>query len=333
MGATIKDVAKMAQTSIATVSRYINGKKIKEKTRSRIDEAIIDLNYEINSNARGLKTNCSMLIGAIVPHLNHIYDITIIKGIQNFLIKFGYNLLILESNGNLKEEKIALEFLYKKNVDGIIINSDSEDINIYSDFIKDDIPIVLIDQKLDNINTNAVVADNINAVYQAVEYLIKMGHRKISIILGTKGCFTAKERLTGYLRAMEDYGLEVDNNMIKHGNYKSDGGYLAMKELLEGNVRPTAIIATNYDMTHGALMALNEKNLSIPGDISFIGYDDINLAEIYRPKFTIIMQPMIQMGEKAASLMIKMIKNNVADYGEIYRLKNTFIINDSVAKI
>lgn len=333
MGATIKDVAKMAQTSIATVSRYINGKEIKEKTRSRIDEAIIDLNYEINSNARGLKTNRSMLIGTIVPHLNHIYDITIIKGIQNFLIKFGYNLLILESNGNLKEEKIALEFLYKKNVDGIIINSDSEDINIYSDFIKDDIPIVLIDQKLDNINTNAVVADNINAVYQAVEYLIKMGHRKISIILGTKGCFTAKERLTGYLRAMEDYGLEVDNNMIKHGNYKSDGGYLAMKELLEGNVRPTAIIATNYDMTHGALMALNEKNLSIPGDISFIGYDDINLAEIYRPKFTIIMQPMIQMGEKAASLMIKMIKNNVADYGEIYRLKNTFIINDSVAKI
>lgn len=333
MVATIKDVASMSNTSIATVSRYINGKPIKDENRESIKKAIKELKYEINSNARGLKTNSSMNIGVVVPHLNHIYDITIVKGIQNYLIKYGYNIVLLESNGLIDGEKECFEFLLRRNVDGIIVNSDSSDTSLYSQFNNSGTPIVLIDQKIDGINASAVLTDNINAIYDAVEYLIKMGHKKISIILGIEGSFTAKERLKGYLRAMEDYSMEINSNFIRYGNYRADGGYRCMGELIQCEEKPTAVIVTNYDMTHGAVLALNEKNISVPEDISFIGYDDYSLTQIYKPKLTIIMQPMIEMGEKAASLILKILKNKTEYENQVYRFKTTFIVNESVKRI
>ncbi len=333
MRATIKDVAKHANTSTATVSRYINGKPITEVNRKNIENAIEELNFEINANARGLKTNSTMTIGVIIPQLNHIYDITIVKGIQNYLIKHGYSLMILESNSDYSVEEKCLELLQRKHVDGIILNSDSRDLKLVSNFEKIKIPVVLIDQKIDNIPSNVVLADNINAVYQATEYLIKMGHKKISIILGQEISFTAQERLLGYVRAMQDYSIEMNPDYIKYSNYKTDGGYNSMYELLALAEKPTSVIVSNYDMTHGALRALNEKNINIPDDISFIGYDDSNLAEIYKPRMTIIMQPMIEMGEKAASLILKMVKNQTEMDSQVYRLKTTFLRNDSVRRI
>jgi LacI family transcriptional regulator len=333
MGVTIKDVANAAGTSIASVSRYINGQGIKENTKLKIEKAISDLNYEINVNAKGLKTNKSMIIGVVIPSLTHIYDISIVKGIQNCIVKQGYNMLINDTDNIVENEAKVLDFLYNKKVDGVIFDPVSNNIDGLKKFIENDIPVVMIDQKIDDLNVSSVLCDNINAVYQSVEHLIKKGHTKISIVLGPGELFTAKERLTGYLRAMEDYGLAVDEKFIKYGDYLMKSGYDKMIELLDEDDAPTAVIVTNYDMTKGAILAINERNLMIPDDISFIGYDDFDLTQLYKPKLTIVMQPMIEMGEKAAELLLKQMKCKSDDNNKIYRLKTDFIINDSVKKL
>ena len=333
LSATIKDVAAMSRTSIATVSRYINGKTIKRSTQDAIENAIKVLNYEINTNARALKTNSSMLIGIIVPYLNHIYDISIVKGIQNYLVKLGYNIMLLESNDSIDEENRAVDYMLNKNVNGIIINSDTNNTKMYEKIQSSGTPVVLIDQLPDNIKANAVIADNVNAIYQVVEHLIKMGHKRISIILGNEDSFTTKERLKGYERALEDYNIDIDRSLIKYGNYKTDCAYEKMKELLNnGNI--TAVITTNYDMTHGAILAINEMDVSIPDDISFIGYDDISIAKIYKPQLSVIMQPMLEIGQKAAEIIIKSIREKgMGQKNELFRLKTSFIQGKSIKRI
>lgn len=333
MGITIKDVAKRSGTSISSVSRYINGNQIRESNRVKIEQAIKELNYEVNISAKSLKTNKSMIVGIVIPYLTRIYDVSIVKGINNVINQNSYYSFIIDTDNDFKKEKEALDFLYNKKVDGVIVFPSSDDKSIYQKFIESNIPIVFIDQKIDSIKGSCVVADNTNAVYQAVEYLIKKGHSDISIICGPQNMFTAKERLLGYYRALNDYGIPVREELIKSGEYDMYKGYDRMIELIDMPNRPTAVIVTNYDMTKGAVLALNERNINIPEDISFIGYDEYDLTNLYKPKLSIIMQPMMQMGEKAANVLLKLMKGDESYYNKVYRLKTEFIENKSVKKL
>ena len=175
-----------------------------------------------------------------------------------------------------------------------------------------------------------VLIDNLNASYDAVEQFIISGHKRIGIINGPQNVYTAKERLKGYRRVHKDYSVEIDDDLICYGDYKIDSGYSMCNQLLNLSQPPTAIYITNYEMTLGAIMALNERGVKIPDEVSVIGFDNLQLARIIQPPLSIVSQPMKKIGETAANLLLKRLSGNKGNYPEIIRLKTDIIIRGSI---
>lgn len=330
---TMKDVARISGLSIATISKYINGGNVLEENRVVIEKAIKELGFEVNEIARGLKTNKTMTIGLLIPSLENIFFTSIVSNIESILIKNGYSTIICDYKEDKNLEKLKLDFLVKKMVDGIITMPMGCDIEIINSVIKRNIPIVLIDRALKGVECDTVLVDNLNASYNAVEQLIILGHKRIGIICGPDDIYTAQERLKGYERVHEDYAMNIDSNLIKKGDYQVESGYSLLLELIKMEEPPTAILVTNYEMTLGAIMAINESDIKIPNDISFIGFDNLQLAKVVKPPLSIVIQPVKQIGEVAANLILKRLKGDNSNLPSMVRLKTELILKDSVRKI
>lgn len=333
MAATIKDVAKYAGVSISTVSKYINGGRVREKNRQRIEEAIKALDFKVNELARGLKTNRTMTVGVLIPSLENIFFTSIISYMENILLKNRYSTIVCDYRNDVKLEKIKFEFLMDKMVDGIIMVPHEEDIQYINKAFEKNIPVVLIDRMAKGIECDVVLTDNLNASYNAVEQLIMRGHRRIGIICGPKNVYTTQERLKGYIRVHEDYSLQIDDRLIKFGNYDVESGYNLLLRLLEEVPPPSAVFVTNYEMTVGAVMAVNEKNICIPHDLSLIGFDNIQLAKVVKPSLSIVTQPIQQIGETAATILLKRMKGDYDKFPSVYRLKTQLLLGESICNI
>ncbi len=333
IAATIKDVAKYSGLSIATISKYINGGNVLDNNKEKIEEAIKVLNFRVNEMARGLKTSKSKTIGILLPNLENIFFTSIVSNIEDILLKSGYSTVICDYKEDYGLEKEKLEFLVSKMVDGIvIIPSGKESLEVKS-VMDRGIPVVLIDRALKGVDCDVVLGDNLNASYNAVEQFITRGHKRIAIIAGPKDMYTAEERVKGYYRVHEDYSLEIDTELIKYGDYKIDSGYTLLYELLEMDKKPTAVFITNYEMTLGAIMAINEKKVDIPNDLSIIGFDNIQLAKIVNPPLSIVVQPMKAIGETAAEILVKRLNKDNSNFPMIFRLKTEILIKESVKAI
>ncbi|MDK2991443.1 MAG: LacI family transcriptional regulator [Clostridiales bacterium] len=331
---TIKDVAKLAGVSTATVSRVLNGENVKEENRRRVEEAVKRLNYSTNTLARALKTNKTMTVGVIVPDLSNVFFTTIAKGIEKALHPYGYSIMVCDSDESIEGEREKIAFLKDKFVDGIIIIPVGDQ-QPYLKRIQDDgTPIVLVDRFIEDIQADAILVDNINGAYDAVEHLIVNGHRRIGLISGPQHIFVGKERLIGYERAYTDYQLNIDAEIIRYGDLHIESGYKLMNELLDLPSPPTAIFAANYYMSIGAIMAANERHINIPEELSFIGFDDMELTKVIKPPLTVVVQPMDKMGQAAAELIYKrMMRDNSGPFPTILRLKTQLIKRESVKKI
>ncbi len=330
IASTIKDVAIMAGVSTATISKYINGKSVKEQNRVRIEEAIKALDFKANSLARGLKTNKTLTIGVLIPSLENIFATSIVSHIERILLQNGYSTIICDYNQDTRLENNKFDFLMSKYVDGLIIMP----LGITEDRIQNaaekEIPIVLIDRPIQNKECDVVLVDNMNASYNAVEQFITRGHREIGIICGPEHIYTAQERLKGYMRVHEDYGMQVNKKNIKFGDYEIQSGYDLMMEFLKTEAMIDAVYVTNYEMTIGAVMALNEMNIKMPDELSFIGFDNQQLAKVIKPNLTIVIQPIKQIGECAADIILKRLKGDITNYPTMLRLKTEILIGDSI---
>ena len=333
ISATIKDVAKYTNLSIATISKYINGGNVLDENKIKIKEAIKILDYKVNVMARGLKTNKTMTIGILIPSFVNAFAMEIVSNIENILLKHGYSALICDYREDAQLEKLKLEFLIGKSVDGLILMPSGEDEEIIKGVNKKDIPVVIIDRALKEVICDTVLVDNMNASYDAVEQLITRGHRKIAIITGPQNIYTASERLKGYNRVHEDYSIPIDGNLVKYGDYKMSGGYDHLKELLEMQNPPTAVFITNYEMTLGAIMAINEINIVIPDQLSVIGFDSLELTKIVKPSLSLVVQPLKVIGETAGEIIIKRLKGDFISFPEMHRFKTKLIMGESVRKI
>lgn len=333
MAATIKDVARYTGLSIATVSKYINGKKVLEKNKVLLDEAIRVLDFQINEMARGLKTNRSMTVGILIPSLENIFFTSIISHVENVLIQYGYSTIICDYRWDSQLAKEKLNFLSNKMVDGIIMVPQRSNIDSINQVIEKDIPVVFIDRLLKEVQCDVILVDNLNASYDAVEHLIIRGHKRIGIICGPEDVYTSQERLKGYIRVHEDYALNLEEDLILFGNYDVESGYQLLIRLAEMKNPPTAAFITNYDMTLGAIMALNEKDIKIPDQVSIIGFDDIQIAKIVKPPLSIVVQPMKEIGEKAAQVLLARLQGGHTGKSTVYRLKTEVLIKDSVKTI
>lgn len=306
MAATIRDIKEQTGLSLATISKYLNGGNVLPENKVKIENAIKDLHYEVNELARGLVTKRTRTVGVLVYSVESLFNGTLLRYIGDSLRKEGYGLLICDSSNDSKIEAENVNFLISKKVDGIIAIMVSTETDNLLPAKKAGIPVVLLDRPVQDGSIDCVKIDNRMAAYRAVNLLLKNNHKKIAIICSEKE-YTGIERYKGYLDAMNQAGCEVDPQYIVAGWHSIEFGYEGMKRLIALEDRPTAVFFTNYEISLGAVMAINESDLCCPQDISLMGFDDLIMSHVVQPKLYMVIQPMKEMGEKAVEMLLSRI--------------------------
>lgn len=332
----IKKVAKRAGVSTATVSRVLGEYPgVKEATRESVLKAVSDLNYEVNAVARSLRQNRTYTIGIIVENvLSQFYSI-IAKSVEDVANKSGYNLILCNGDESPDKELKYLKLLKSNRVDGIILTPTGKNAEYINGLIESKTKVVLLDRKIDGIDCDAVLVDNKNGAYVAVKHLLEQGYRKIAIINGFVDRTTGRDRLEGYLKALKEANIPIDDDLIKIGNFKEISGINLSRELLESSNRPEAIFIANIDMTLGALLTIKEMGLKIPDDISILGFDDPDWNKILDPPLTAVSQPVYNIGSIAAEMLINKIEGKEESINKkplIITLKTNLIIRSSTQK-
>lgn len=340
MGATMKDIAKVTGLGLATISSYLNGGNVREKNRIKIEKAIEELHFEVNEVARGLKTNRTKTIGIIIPELNNIFFAEIITETEDILRSHGYATMICDCRSDESREEEAAEFLFHRRVDGLIIMPTGSESVSLKRFIRAGRPVIMIDRKMEDDDCDCVLVDNEGAAADAVERLIRAGHKKIGMIAGPRDVYTAKERHRGYLKALKKAGIEPEEGLVSRGNYTIAGGAAAMKELREKNPDMTAVFISNYEMMVGAVMEINDSGIMVPEDLSIIGFDNTDFAKAVVPRLSIVTQPTKEIARQAADLLIRRLEQsgNAEDGQEkaavhTVKLKTGFVEGRSVKKL
>ena len=333
MAATIKDIARKTGLGLATISSYLNGGNVREKNRIKIEEAIQELHFEINETARGLKTNTTRTIGVVIPELNSVFCAKVIGKIEDNLRKHGYALMICDCRTDKDREREAVEFLMKKRVDGLINMPVDGTGKHLEKFQKTGKPIVLIDREVSGVCCDSVCAENREAMKKAVELLVENGHRKIGMIAGSQDVLTAQERLSGYEEGCREYGIPLQKSCIYAGDCTIESGVAGLETLVKKNPDMTAVVVGNYHMSVGVMIGVNELGLSVPEDLSVIGFDNLLFARACRPRLTILDQPTEEIADCASEIMLKRLEHD--DGEEIYRvrLKTELIPGNSVKQL
>lgn len=321
MAATMKDIARQTGLGLATISSYFNGGNVREKNRIKIEAAIEELHYEVNEVARGLKTNATRTIGVVIPELNNTFCAEIITGMEDVLRSHGYATIVCDCRTDRKLEQEAVEFLIRRRVDGIINMPVDEEGKHLRKFQKTGKPIVLIDRRIQGISCDSVLVDNRKAAEDAVQCFIKNGHRNIGIIGGPEGIFTAQERLAGYSKVLKEAGIPIRGSLIFHGDYTIQGGVRGLEELVRSNPDMTAVFVTNYEMTMGAMIGVNELGIKIPEQLSMIGFDNLQFARACNPKLTIVSQPTDGIAREVARIMLEHLENGKQENEECFSEK------------
>ncbi|MDI6619289.1 MAG: LacI family DNA-binding transcriptional regulator [Clostridiales bacterium] len=333
--ANIDDVAKLANVSIATVSRVFNNSPyVSEKAKANVLKAAKDLGYEPSILARSLAMKKTNTIGLIVPDISNPYYGGVVRGIEDVCNLYKYNIILCNTDNSKDKEIQYINMLKSRWVDGIIFHSSYLSDEVYKIFVDSRIPFVLAGRGT-KYDVPYVVIDNKKAAYDATEYLISMGHKNIGIIHGPlegmRETVDSVDRLMGYKEAMKKNGLEICDELIREANFKAKSGYDATLEMLKSGILPDAVFAISDIMAMGAINAIFDFGLKCPEDVSVIGFDNIDISEITRPSLTTVAQPMYDTGATAAKMLIKIIGNEILDKKNII-LKHNIVIRNSCCK-
>lgn len=319
MKITIKQVAKLAGVSTATVSMIVNKNddRISQTTREKVLSVIEECGYIPNRVASSMITKKTKAIGLIIPDITNPFFPKLARGVEDFVNKEGYTLILCNSDNNIEKEDLYVEMLQEKRVDGIIFTASSARTKVSSSLNKLDIPIITVDRDIKELKVKGRVSvDNEQGAFEAVRYLISRGYENILHLSGPMLSKTAKDRYKGYLRAYKESEIEVPSNHLFEGNYSIDSGYSNALTVLKSNITFDSFFCGNDLIAIGAIKVLKDKHFNIPDDVGVVGYDDINMATIISPALTTVRQPVYEMGYNAADLLIKIIKGE-----EIFQLK------------
>lgn len=334
MAVTIKDIAALAGVSKTTVSKVINNKddSISKATKDKILQIMKEQNYVPNKLAQSLVTKRTKTIGLLIPDIRNPFFTDISRGAEDFARKEGYNIIFCSTDEDYEREAECVSMLCEKMIDGIIFapsSNTSHEENRYNDL---EIPMVLVDKKIELSNAKGVVkVDNKNGTYEATKHLIKQGHKDILYLSGPLKNDISKERLQGYIRALEKNNLTVKEENIVEGKYRYEWAYDFIKHLEE--IKCTAICCANDLMAIGAIQALRERNFKIPDDISIVGFDDIQTSKLIDPSLTTVRQPAYEMGQKASEILINNLKNNKKESVGTVIFKPQLIIRNSTVAV
>lgn len=325
---TIKDVAKHAGVSIATVSRVLNNKGVKTETKKEVLEVIAKLGYRVNMVARSLKTNKTQTIGFLVPDFGPFF-MEVAQVVEEILNDYGYSLIVCSSNEDFDREHERIAMLKEKQVDGIIVVPTSERADHLLEIQSEGTPIVLVDRIIPDFWADCVLVDNVNGSYLAVEHLVNQGYERIGLINGRQEVTTGKERHRGFRRVFEDYNMTVSEDLIMAGDFSTESGYDLMKKLLELPNPPEAIFVANYYMSIGALLAINELGVNVPESLGLVVFDSMDLSKLANPPLTAVIQPLKDIGEKVAHLIYKRVRGDNSDFPQLLRLKPELVVRQS----
>lgn len=311
MNITIKDIAKIANVSYATVSRALNGHKdVSQETREKILKICEQIGYSPNAIARGLVTKSTNTIGLLVPDITSPFYPEVALGVEDEARKHGYNIFLCNSNWEMSRTETYFRLLLERRVDGIIIAPVSDETIKLAKRYNDRLPIVFVSSDPKEKSFNYVTVDNLKGGFIATEYLIKLGHRKIAFIGGNASTSSYSDRLEGYKKAFMQYKLDIDYNMIRSGSFTKDCGYEITKQFIKEGILPTAIVCASDVVALGVIEAAEECNLQIPKDISLMGYDDISYASLPKIRLTTVFQPKYELGKAAVDILIQKLEGN-----------------------
>jgi LacI family transcriptional regulator len=330
--ATIREIAELAGVSIATVSRVVNGREdVSPETRELVQRVVRERGYTANRNARGLSAGKTGLIGATVPMLHHAYFSYILAGAAEGLYEQDMRLVLSPTMHEHHREVSLLERLMHGTTDGAVIILPEESSDELELLLNHGYRFVVIDPLLPlNERIPAVSAAHAAGADQAMKHLLSLGHRRIAAITGPRGWKATDDRRRGYYAALAAAGIMPDPELEVESNFEISGGAVAAEQLLDLSEPPTAIFCFNDNMAIGAMQTTRARGVRIPEDLSIVGFDDLEEAEIVTPALTTVRQPLAEMGRIAVSLLMRLLDNQRLEALHV-ELGTRLVVRDSTA--
>ncbi len=330
--ATIFDVAEKAQVSVITVSRLLNNPVIvSEGTAKKIHKAMEELNYQPSQIARSLVKKRTNTIGVIMSDIKNTFFNSWFRIVEDYASRHEYNLLLCNTDENPAKEMKYVKLLQSQRVDGLIIIPCSEKSINY--LLKSNLNFILVDRIMKKQKTNYVSTDHYSGAFEATEYLINLGHKRIAVLKGEGILFTDIQRYAGFEDAMKKNNINIEKNFVINCEFDEMKGYDAAIDLMKYEAKPTAIFTFNSKMMNGTIRAIQNLGLSIPGEISLISFDQISGYEIFQPKITCISQPIKLLGEYSITALIDKIKKPEKSKQVRIILKPELVIGESCKNI
>ena len=322
----IRQVAKLAGVSTATVSRTINNQRVTPSTALRVRQAIEELKYFPNTQARSLVSGRSRIVGLIVSDITNPFFPELVKGFEDAATRQGYEILLANTEYDSVRMATGVRRMLERKVDAVAIMTSEMDPSLTQQLKRRSIPMVFLDVGEVAPHVSNVRIDYAHGISQAVEHLLDWGHRRVAFISGPQDLKSSRIRREAFLKAMRERGL--DECLVETGNHRMDGGFNAMTRILAGSEAPTAVLCSNDLTAIGALRAIRRCGFQVPDDISVVGFDDIPWATFNIPSLTTVRQPLGKMGQIAAETVIRMIEGDREQPSQI-AIEPTLIVRES----
>src|SRR3990172_2285758 len=308
---TITDIAKKLGVSPSTVSRALSDHPdIKNETKLQVRKLADELSYTPNTIARSLKSSRSTIIGVIVPEIKHDFFSSAISGIEDVAYQSGYTIILCQSNESFEREVVNTNMLMHQRVAGVIvsISQNTKSGDHFQDMLKRRIPLVFFDRVCEDVVASKVVIDEYKSSFDAVNYLVGRGYKKIAHLAGPKELGICIKRWTGYVDALKQAQLPLLNEYVRYGGLHEQDGYSSMDSLLKEKIVPDAVFAVNDPVAIGAFQRIKEAGLKIPDDVAIMGFSNNRITSLVDPQLTTVDQPSFEMGRRSAEMLIKMIE-------------------------
>ncbi|MGA8110553.1 MAG: LacI family DNA-binding transcriptional regulator [Acidobacteriaceae bacterium] len=300
----IRAVAKLAHVSIATVSRTINHvPTVNAKLASRVREAIRELNYLPNTQARALVSGRSRMLGLIVSEITNPFFPELIQGFEDVAVAHGYEILIGSTNYEPERMQRCIRRMMERHAEGIAVMTFGIEQPLLDQFAARNVPIVFVDAGPDRAGISVLHVDYHHGIRQAVQHLAALGHRQIGFVTGPLRLHSAQARLAAFTSAVRECGIPVEERFIVEGDHTMEGGMSAAQSLSDRGELPTAIMCSNDMLAIGVLHKLSREGIRVPGDVSLIGFDDIRMAEMMIPPLTSVRMSRLELARSAVSAL------------------------------
>jgi DNA-binding LacI/PurR family transcriptional regulator len=333
---TIKDVARELGVSVSTVSRALKDHPdISPRTKLLVRSMVDKLNYKPNAIALSLRNRHTHIIGVVVPEIVHHFFSSVISGIDEAAMEAGYNVMFFQSNESYEREVMNVQSLISSQVDGVLISvaKGSKKFNHLKQLVENNIPLVFFDRACDEIETDRVLVDDFEGAFNAVDYLIKTGCRRIAHYTGPPHLQIAYQRKRGYITALEKNGLPVDDSLIIQCD-TYDCAFATTKDMMNRSVPPDAIFTANDETAVGTLNCLKRLGRRVPEDVSIVGFTDGLVSTVTDPLLTTVSQHGFEIGRRAANILIKRIADDANIFiPRIEVVKTELVIRNTTRKM